>query len=232
MSKKLYYVVLITAALAVVLGACSMPASRAPRATNTPVGGDLPFAVPTNSDLVNQILSATQTAIAAEGQPTAESQATAEPSQDNQAGGGVPATQEPAASGGNSGGGSPTAVPTARSIPATPETPASYTLKKGEFPFCIARRYNVSAGDLLALNGLGVNTQVQPGLTLKIPTSGTWSAGSRTLKAHPATYTVGTGDTFYSIACKFGDVHPESIAAANGMNVGDGLNAGAAINIP
>ncbi len=231
MSKKLYYIMLITAALAVVLGACSLPASRAPRATNTPVGGDLPFAVPTNSDIVNQILNATQTAIAAANQP-ADAQPTAQPPEDNQAGGGVPATAEPADSSNQTGGTAPTAAPTAYSIPATPETPANYTLKKGEFPYCIARRYDVSAGDLLALNGLGVNTQVQPGLTLRIPTSGSWSNGPRSLKAHPGTYTVGTGDTFYSIACKYGDVHPESIAAANGMNVGDNLSAGQTINIP
>jgi len=234
MSKKLYSVVLITVALAVLLGACSMPASRSTRATNTPIGGDLPFAPQaTNSDLVNQILSATQTAIAEASNPN---QPTAAPTTDgSQSGGGVQATQQPAATQEEAGGGAPqqaAANPTARPIPATPETPSTYTLKKGEFPFCIARRYNVSAGDLLSINGLGVNTQVQPGLTLKIPTSGSWTSGARALKAHPTTYAVGTGDTFYSIACKFGDVHPESIAAANGMNVGDGLSAGATINIP
>ena len=37
---------------------------------------------------------------------------------------------------------------------ATPGRPASYTLMQGEFPYCIARRFNVNQSELLTLNGL------------------------------------------------------------------------------
>jgi LysM repeat protein len=55
--------------------------------------------------------------------------------------------------------------------PTAGNPPTSYTLQKGEFPFCIARRFDVNQSELLALNGLGLNSQVQPG-RLKIPQTG------------------------------------------------------------
>lgn len=119
-------------------------------------------------------------------------------------------------------------------MPAIPdyEVPTTYTLHKGEFPYCLARRFNINQDSLLTLNGLSINVQLPAGYTLQIPQSAGPFFGPRALKAHPSNYTVLAGDTFYSIACLFGDVDPRAIAVANGMGVSESLSAGKVIQIP
>ncbi len=90
---------------------------------------------------------------------------------------------------------------------ATPGRPATYTIHTGEFPYCLARRFDVNPDDLLSMNGLVRGQILQPGLTLNIPQTGSFP-GSRALHTHPAQYTVNVDDSFYSIACYFGDVDP------------------------
>jgi LysM repeat protein len=110
--------------------------------------------------------------------------------------------------------------------------PASYTLQAGEFPYCIARRFDVDPGALLSASGLTSPDLYYPGLVLKIPQNGSFP-GSRVLAAHPTTYSVASSDeTLYGIACKYGDVDPASIAAANGISTGAALSAGQQIKIP
>lgn len=122
-------------------------------------------------------------------------------------------------------------IPTSTFVPVTGR-PATYTLQSGEFPYCIARRFNVNPDDLLTLNGLSDGSLFMPGMTLKIPQTGTFP-GNRALRSHPATYTVTSSDeTFYSIACLYGDVDPSQIAQANGITLGTLLKAGQVINIP
>ena len=70
------------------------------------------------------------------------------------------------------------------------------------------------------------------GTTLRIPQTG-FFPGARALRSHPTTYTVtSSNETFYSVACLFGDVDPAQIAQANGLSLGSVLNLGQAINIP
>jgi LysM repeat protein len=114
---------------------------------------------------------------------------------------------------------------------ATPGHPSTYSIQAGEFPYCLARRFNVDPNDLLSLNGLTSGEIIQPGTTLSIPATGTFP-GTRALQAHPTQYTVAVNDTFYTIACSFGDVDPSAIAAANGMSVTAPLTTGQVINIP
>jgi LysM repeat protein len=114
---------------------------------------------------------------------------------------------------------------------ATPGRPTTYTLQSGEFPYCIARRFNLNPDDLLSVNGLSQGQILQPGLVLTIPQTGSFP-GNRALNAHPAQYTVNVDDTFYSIACHFGDVDPASIAAANGLALTTPLTTGQILNIP
>jgi LysM repeat protein len=114
----------------------------------------------------------------------------------------------------------------------TPGIPSSYTLQDGEFPFCIARRFNVDQYELLNINGLGLNSRPQVGFNLKIPQTGNPFSGDRSLQDHPTTYTVAAGDTIYSIACKFGDVDPMSIAIANELSAPYNLTPGDRIHIP
>jgi LysM repeat protein len=123
-----------------------------------------------------------------------------------------------------------TSQPAATSIPGT--RPATHSLQAGEFPFCIARRYNVDPDQLLALSGLVDGVIYSPGTILTIPQSGSFP-GDRMLQNHPTTYTViSSAETIYGIACKFGDVYPDSIAAANGLSAGAVLTAGQQLSIP
>jgi LysM repeat protein len=131
---------------------------------------------------------------------------------------------------------SPTIDPNAPA-PNTPEPPApgtrptSYTLKEGEFVFCLARRFDLDPDQILALNGLVDSETIYPGLTLNLPTTGSFP-GPRALKAHPATYTVQVNDTIYSVACQYGDVRPNQIANANNLVAPFDLTVGAQIQIP
>ncbi|MFZ5878351.1 MAG: LysM peptidoglycan-binding domain-containing protein [Chloroflexota bacterium] len=117
--------------------------------------------------------------------------------------------------------------------PTTGPKPATYTLQAGEFPYCIARRFNVNPDELLSINGLTDGQVYYPNLTLKIPQTGNVFPADRALQAHPTTYTVGSAnETLYSIACKYGDVDPSAIAAANGIAVSAKLTVGQKLNIP
>jgi len=110
--------------------------------------------------------------------------------------------------------------------------PASYILQTGEFPYCIARRFNVDPDALLSASGLTSPDVYYEGLKLTIPQSGAFP-GSRSLAVHPTTYTVlSTDETIYSVACKFGDVDPAAIASANGISASANLTAGQALKIP
>lgn len=172
-------------------------------------------------------LLATQTAMAGfQGQPTfpipAESQLTQEAAVITEVPTELPApTQTP--------------LPTQPAIvapTATPGLPATYTLQKGEFPFCIARRFDVNPTEMLQLSGLPVAQTYPQGTVLRIPQKGSQFPGNRTLRAHPTTYTVQTGDTIYSIACLFGDVDPAAIAFVNNLTKPYQLTPGQTISIP
>ena len=123
----------------------------------------------------------------------------------------------------------PTNPPAATSAPVA--NPGTYVIQFGEFPYCLARRFDVNPDDLLAVNGLADGQNLQPGTALKIPASGSFP-GARSLMPHPSTWIVDPGDTIYSIACAYGDVNPLSIAAANGLTGDYALTVGAVLKIP
>lgn len=110
--------------------------------------------------------------------------------------------------------------------------PDSYTLHSGEFPYCLARRFNILPEDILDYNGIVYGTLLYPGDTILLPPDGRPYIGNRALMYHPADYTVIYGDTLYSIACLYGDVDPRSIAAANDLNVDQVLTPGTVLRIP
>ena len=121
----------------------------------------------------------------------------------------------------------PVVVPT-----ATPGIPKTYTLKKGEHPYCIARRFNVNPNEMLRLSGLSGGSVFTSGTVLKIPQSGSKFPGKRALRSHPTTYRVVSGDTVNSIACLFGDVDPESIIIANKLKSATNISPGDELKIP
>ena len=73
--------------------------------------------------------------------------------------------------------------------------PSSYTLQQGEFPYCLARRFNINPDQLLSANGITDSTVLYPGKALTIPQSAGPFPGDRAWHDHPTTYTVPSADT-------------------------------------
>ena len=81
---------------------------------------------------------------------------------------------------------------------------------------------------------MNMNSQVQVGTVLKIPSTGNWDSsahGSRSLRSH-SDYAVKAGDTANTIACYYGDVSPEGILAANGLSSSGDIKSGMTIKRP
>ena len=219
MSMKYKIGMIIGMLFLILISACERPASKAPIAK--PESGE---AIVTPLPIDQQILNATMTAQAIMkefNQPTSGSDADNkdEPQQTDQE-----ETQIPTAI--------MTEEFTPTALPPTPELtkPDVYTVKQGEFPFCLARRFDVDPDDLLSLNGL--SGAPAPGTELKIPQSGSFPAENRALLDHPDTWTVSAGETIYQIACAYGDVYPEAIIAVNGLVEPYDLTAGQILQIP
>jgi len=210
----------------VIASACTQTYSQAPLATPTLISTGLfvsPF--PSGQDPLKIVADlGTQTAIA----KTAQAGGTANPAAGTSAVAGAatprPATVEPGAT---------SEIPLATTKPGgSAGRPTSYTVQQGEFPYCIARRFNVNPDDLLAANGLTGSSALYPGAKLTIPQTGSFP-GDRSLMNHPDTYTVDSaGTTIYGVACQYGDVLPEDIASANGISVSSELTVGQKLSIP
>ncbi len=127
---------------------------------------------------------------------------------------------------------SPT-LPPPTAVGSISAAPAAYILHAGEFPYCIARRYNVNPTELLALNGFARDQTFFAGMVVQIPQTGNPFPGQRMLQLHPGQYAVtGAYETFYSIACVYGDLEPSLIAQANGISVDSALAVGQVLIIP
>ncbi len=128
----------------------------------------------------------------------------------------------------------PTAVPATPVESPTNGKPSSYVLKQGEFPYCLARRFNVDPSELLNLNGLSdvQARQLQPGLSLAIPQTGKAFPSDRWLNYHPTSYTVPHAMSVYAIACYFGDVSPAEITNANTIPDINNIAANTILTIP
>jgi LysM repeat protein len=219
--------------LLVIVGLTACVRSRTPSVVVTPTSA-VPGSVttPGTNDVMDQLeLFVTQTALAAQGQTP--QQETPVPTTEPQVPEATPQAETPQAEVPTNT--SPPAQPTATLVPvptATPGLPNNYTLQGGEFPFCIARRFDVDPGELLSLNGLSPTSTFYSGMTLKIPQTGNSFPGDRSLRSHPTTHTVSGDETIYSIACQYGDVDPNSIAIANNLSSPYRLNAGQEIRIP
>ena len=217
--------------VAVLISACEQPYSTPPVATLTPIDSNSLFTtqLPSEPGNMSDVENATtQTAVALTQTPssvdiTPASVVTATPTPIIELNPTATATQAVVNN-----------APTSTSVPSSSGT--EWILKDGEFPFCIARRYNVDPQDLIAVSGLTSPDIYYEGQRLIIPQNSTWpaSAGPRSLRNHPDTYTVtGTSDTtVYGVACKYGDVDPAAIAQANGISVGTTLTVGQQLSVP
>lgn len=233
MKKHRALIIFVVVLLAFTLIACERSASTA-----SPDEGPFPTTVDGTSEPMDELsMMATQTAQAANPESGDDGTGGEPP-----AGGGDDTGSEPQPP---AGGGEPPDMP-ATPVPEKPQQPQptaappqtypvpdKYTLQKGEFPYCIARRFNISPGALLAANGLTRGSVTYPGQTITIPKgAGPFDAGPRALRAHPANYTIRGGDTVNSIACLFGDVDPRAIEAENGLTGAYTLAVGDTLKIP
>jgi LysM repeat protein len=217
MTTKRYYIFLVMVSLAMIFTGCKLSASTPPTTTETPDDQDR-----LATELANL---ATQTAVAGGGTAATPTQEPPTESTETTTGDttpvDTPAATEP-----------PEQPPPAEVFTPTQGIPTTYQLQKGEFPFCIARRFNVNQTELLNVNGLSSSSVVPVGFTLKIPQTGNTFFGQRALTKHPTNYTVVAGDTIYTVACKFGDVSPDAIAQVNGLKSPYNLSTGQVLNIP
>ncbi len=224
--KRMFFWLAFVVLIAAVLGACTRSATGS--LPPTPTAGAFPTNVPTGVGNAG----ATQTAVAmmppqtggGEG-PTSASLYASTPNAPKPTQQAQPMAQPTSPP-------QPTPKPRPTPRPVVTSVPAKYVLHKGEFPYCIARRFNINPDALLNVNGLSRGQYVYPGTALTIPQGAGPFPYQRALRPHPTTYTVQAGDTFYSIACLFGDVWPEAIAAANGMSVNATLTPGQTLRIP
>jgi hypothetical protein len=220
-------VLLLALAVLFFMAACTRQASTGPVAVPTN-NGEAPFPHTTQSNQLGALGTLTAVAEMAETEGVIET-----PSVSLE----TPVEQQPGAEAVQD---TPVPPPPAPPAPAVvvnipPITrPENYTLQRGEWPICIARRFDLDLNTFFQANGLNMQSKPKAGVTLRIPSSGNWSPsfGARALKAHPTTYTVGANDSVYSIACSFGDVSPEQILAANNLSNPGDVRAGMTINIP
>lgn len=108
----------------------------------------------------------------------------------------------------------------------------------GETLYSIARQYGVSAADLAAANGIGIDSWVYAGQRLEIPGGSETVSNTAETVSSPAAvtspggnYTVRAGDTLYSVSRKFG-VSINAIADANNIPPNGFLYTGWNLIIP
>lgn len=226
MNKKILTLVLVITLISLVLSACTRSATSK-NTTGGTATAEIPFPVGTldTSAQLTEIVKQTQNSISTPIVPTVK----------------VPQVNTPVVAPTIAGLPTSAVAPTSAPRPAatkppvilpTLSRPKTYTIQHGEWPICIARRYNLDLNSLLEANNLNMNSSPDPGTVLVIPQSGTWTSGDRALKAHPASYTVLSGDTINSIACKYGDVDPLAIATTNNLASPYTLNVGSVIQVP
>ncbi len=214
MNKRSLLLLLVAVLLLMVLSGCNRALSTPPVPATQDVG------LNTGADI---LMFATQTALAGGAEVKAVSTATPIVSEADAALTVVPAEES-----------APEApVVQAQPLP-TPGRPESYTLQKGEWPICIARRFDVELGAFFAMNNLNMASKPGVGTLLKIPQSGGWSTanGPRALRAHSGSHTVQSGETIYTIACSYGDVNPDGIIALNNLQSPYDLSAGQVLSLP
>ncbi|NWG19452.1 MAG: LysM peptidoglycan-binding domain-containing protein [Chloroflexi bacterium] len=198
-----------------ILNVASAPAAIAPTAVPT-------IATPTIAAPATAIPTTAipATAIPATAVPATSAPATAVPTTT------VPATTVPTTAA------PATAVPTitvpATAIPATsaPESQGQYieyTVQRGDTLFAIARLYNVTAEDILAVNTIANPASLTIGQVLRIPTG--------TATTQIVEYTVQPGDILVVIARRF-DVTVEEILAINTIRDPSNLTVGQVLRIP
>ena len=113
---------------------------------------------------------------------------------------------------------------------ATTSGASTYTVKSGDTLSAIAARHGVSVADLKSWNGLTSNN-IKVGQKLKVKASSTSQQTAASSSGEYTTYTVKSGDSFYSIAKNYPGVSAQNIMDFNGLS-SSALKPGMKIKIP
>ncbi len=124
----------------------------------------------------------------------------------------------------------PKKTKTTKSVKTTPSKTISYTVKKGDTLWSIARKYNVRVSTLASYNGISNLNRLKIGQRLKIP-QGSAKYKSSPKKVSYLYYTVKKGDTLWSISKRF-NVSLRTIMGLNGLSEKSILRIGKTIKIP
>ena len=99
----------------------------------------------------------------------------------------------------------------------------TYTVRRGDYLYRIARATGTDLSTLLSLNGLSLGSVIYPGQVLRTSGSGPATSG--------ASYTVVSGDCWSCIARQVG-VSMGALLAANGASTSTMIHPGQVINLP
>jgi membrane-bound lytic murein transglycosylase D len=136
--------------------------------------------------------------------------------------------------GGQASGGSSVSSSSTSSKPATtasaPSGASTYTVKSGDTLSSIASRHGVSVANLKSWNGLTTNN-IKVGQKLKVKASSAAQPSSASASGDYTTYTVKSGDSFYSIAKNYPGVSAQNIMDFNGLS-SSSLKPGMKLKIP
>jgi LysM repeat protein len=121
-------------------------------------------------------------------------------------------------------------TPVATTVAATRSAaPTTYTVQQGDTVSGIAARYGLSAQEILVRNGLGWNTIIHAGQTLRL--ASTPVGGAVTTTSTTASYHVKQGDTVSGIAAKVG-VPTTALLSANELSQRSVIYPGQTLRVP
>ena len=116
----------------------------------------------------------------------------------------------------------------------------NYTVKSGDSWWAIANRYGMDMWTLAKLNGTTINDVIHPGQVIRVADKGDGQSVSNKVNTTPAQpkpaqpsaqyYTVRYGDSFWSIANKYG-MNMYTLAANNGLSINSVIYPGQRLKV-
>lgn len=111
----------------------------------------------------------------------------------------------------------------------------SYVVKSGDSWWVIANRYGMDMYALAQLNGKTINSVIYPGQVLRVADKGAGNSVSNKVTQTPAQpaaqyYTVRYGDSFWSIANRYG-MNMYTLAANNGLSINSTIYPGQRLRV-
>ncbi len=103
-----------------------------------------------------------------------------------------------------------------------------YSVSRGDTLYSLARRYGVSVNEIMRINELDNSSELKPGMLLKIPARSFPGRGKRSAastQSDYSTHNAAKGETFYSIARKYG-MKLDELLELNGLDANAVLRPG------